>query len=77
MTILYCSELGHKKPNTLFSASLSHYGTHYFVRTPCILSGRGVQFEGSDNGINCYRLTTKAYDQLETQVDIAMEEHLD
>lgn len=77
MTILYCPELGHKKPNTLFTASLSHSGTHYFVRTPCRLSGRGVQFEEYDNGINCYRLTTKAYDQLETQVDIAMKEHLD
>ena len=77
MTILYCPELGQKKPETLFESRLSHYGTHYFVRTPCTLRGRGVEYLDTQEGINRYQLTVRAYESLETHVNIAMKEYLD
>lgn len=81
MTILYCPELGERKPATMFTASLAHSGTHYFVRTCCKITGRGVtdctdEYDKA-RGLNCYRMTDRAYQQLASEYDIAMKELLD
>lgn len=84
-------EMHERKVNCQLTASLSYYGTHYFVDSPDLLSpGRGIilvsQYtadrftNGEANpkvGWYEYKVTSRAFDKLKTQYSISMERHLD
>ena len=82
----YYPELGDRKPAVKMEASLSFYGTHYFIDTPIELKGRGIVEEsacwtkGSQKdveGWKTYRVTKKAFEKLKEQYPISMERYLD
>ncbi len=86
MSVLtYHPEMGDKRPDVLIEARLGHYGKHYFVDTPLVLSGRGVKYLGVFRGIpgsrkegwQQYKLTEAAFDRLKEEYDIAYEMLLD
>ena len=71
------------------TASLSHYGKHYFIDTRLELSGRGVRFVKTYQpqdlvpkaqhkvGTHCYQVTLAAFKKLCTQYDFTGEILLD
>lgn len=79
----YYPEMNETKPAAAFEASLSHYGRHYFVKTPRTLKGRGIVFlntlKPSDLvpqaqekvGWNEYKLTIAAFDTLCKAEDVS------
>ena len=74
----YCYELQKAPTGCDFSADLSYYGKHYFLRPlrddiPR-LSGRGISY---DEQRNTYMVTIKAYEKLKTQYRIQYETCLD
>lgn len=80
----YYPEMGETKPVAQIHASLSHYGRHYFVKTPLTLKGRGIEALGAIAegrlvkgspfvGWNEYKVTLKAMEKLEAQYRIASE----
>lgn len=87
----FTPELGERKVSCQLSASLSYYGTHYFVDSPELLpKGRGITLlsqytadrfvNGSANprvGWYEYKVTANAFDKLKAQYSISMERHLD
>lgn len=84
---LYCPEMGQRKPEVQMEASLSYDGSHYFVDTPLVLKGRGIveivpacwAFGSKKDveGWRVYRVTKRAFEKLERQYPIAMENLLD
>ena len=82
-TYLYTPEMGQSKPEGCqIEASHSYYGGHYFIYTQLEIKGRGITFleksrSGRREGWNCYRVTNRAFEKLETQYKISMECHLD
>lgn len=82
-TYLYTPEMGQKEPEGCqMEASRSYYGGHYYIYTPLDIKGRGITFtdkcnSGRRSGWNCYRVTNKAYEKLESQYAISMECCLD
>lgn len=84
---LYCPEMGQRKPEVQMEASLSYDGSHYFVDTPLVLKGRGIveivpacwAFSSKKDveGWRVYRVTKRAFEKLERQYPIAMENLLD
>lgn len=39
----YTPEMGGQRPaDTQIDATLSHYGKHYYLKTPLVLKGRGI-----------------------------------
>jgi hypothetical protein len=79
----YYPEMNEKAPaDTQIEASLSHYGEHYYLRTPLVLKGRGITHTktitaedfpaGRMAGWHCYRVTTKAMQKLEQQYVVAI-----
>lgn len=83
---VYHPELGERKPAVKMRASLSWYGTHYFIDTPIELKGRGIVQEDAHwcegtqearEGWKTYRVTKKAFEKLKEQYPISMECHLD
>lgn len=87
----YTPEMGERKVSCQLSARLSHYGKHYFIDSPDLLSnGRGIVLlsqytadrfvNGSANprvGWYEYKVTANAFDKLKAQYSISMERHLD
>lgn len=80
----YCPEMGDARPVAHIHATLSHYGRHYFLRTPLVLKGRGIESMGVLTatrlvpgskfvGWNEYQVTIRAFDKLKTQYRIASE----
>lgn len=74
----YCYELQKAPTGCDFSANLSYYGKHYFLRPlrddiPR-LSGRGISY---DEKRNTYMVTIKAYEKLTKQYRIQYETCLD
>lgn len=74
----YCYEMQKAPTGCDFSADLSYYGKHYFIRPlrddiPR-LSGRGISY---DEKRNTYMVTIKAYEKLTKQYRILYETCLD
>jgi hypothetical protein len=80
----YYPEMGEKKPAGQIEASLSHDGKHYFVYTPLTLSGRGVDFLGTETaetlipgsyrvGWHRYKVTLRAFDVICKQYSVTSE----
>ena len=76
-TYLYTPEMGDTKPECQIEASLSYYGKHYFLKTREVLKGRGITLDKTENGINYYTATRRAYDLLEAKYSISYESNLD
>ena len=81
-------EMGEAKPqNVSGEISHSHYGKHYFVKTPMELKGRGIVFIDTYNENNCnnpakfgwnnYKVTNRAMEILEAKYEFSMELLLD
>lgn len=85
----YYPEMGQPRPETPFSASLAHYGKHYFVEAPLgyeMPGGRGVRDMGeytalTPNGktkkMRTWKLTIKAFEKWSARNDVAYEILLD
>lgn len=87
----FTPEMGERKVHCQLMASLSFYGTHYFVDSPDLLpKGRGIVLmsqytagrftNGASNprvGWYEYKVTSNAFEKLKTQYSISMERHLD
>lgn len=74
----YCYEMQKAPTGCDFSADLSYYGKHYYLRPlrdglPQ-LHGRGIAY---DEQRNTYTVTTRAYDKLKEQYRIRYETCLD
>lgn len=76
-TYLYTPEMNQEKPSCQIEAALSHYGKHYFLKTREVLKGRGITLDKSENGINYYKATSRAYDILKANYSISFECNLD
>ena len=76
-TYRYTPEMGDTKPECQIEASLSWYGKHYFLKTREALKGRGITLYKTENGINFYTATRRAYDLLEAKYSISYESNLD
>ena len=89
----YCPEMGEKEPTITTEkqvghlkilkqepiemiASIGHYGG-YYLRTKTELKGQGIRFVDSDNGVNHYKLTDRAFEKLEQANEIKMISWLD
>ena len=83
-------EMGETRPaDAVIAATLSHYGRHYFLKTPLTLSGRGVEFRGQlkaadlvptarhKAGWNEYKVTARAFERICAEHKVAMEMLLD
>lgn len=75
---LYTYEMQQKPIGCDFSASLSYYGNHYYLRPlrddlP-MLSGRGISYDAERN---TYKATIRAYERLTKQYRINRETCLD
>lgn len=73
----YTPEMGDKKPVAEIEAKLSLTGSKWRLKTPLELKGRGITLHDSDNGINIYYATERAFERLETQYSISLECLLD
>lgn len=74
----YCYEMQKAPTGCDFSADLSFYGKHYYLRplrdNLPRLSGRGISY---DEQRNTYMVTIRAYEKLKTQYRIQYETCLD
>ena len=75
---VYCYEMAHAQTGCDFSADLSYYGKHYFLRPlrdglPR-LHGRGITY---DEERNTYMVTLRAYAKIKEQYKIKREMCLD
>ena len=62
----YYPEMGEPEPvGCQMSASLSHYGTHYYITSSIELKGRGITFMEKNEKFFEYRCTPKAYEKLQ------------
>jgi hypothetical protein len=59
------------------SASLGHYGTHWYINTDLDIRGRGIRFIESTGNKNRYIVTARAFEKLEKQYSIAIKDQLD
>ena len=82
----YCPEMNEPRPeNTQIDAELSHYGGHWFLRTPLVLKGRGIvhlKTETADTlvpkahhkiGWHKYQVTSKAFEAICVKYNVATE----
>ena len=80
----YHPEMGEFRPEAPIEASLSHYGRHYFLRTPLTLEGRGVTHLGTLAaerlvpgsrlvGWNEYKVTLAAFERIQAEHDVVTE----
>lgn len=86
---VYTPEMNEPKPVCQAEASMSHYGNHYFLKTPEVISGRGIEhictFTSQDLtpqaqskvGWHEYKLTNRAFDAFCKSHDVAYELLLD
>jgi hypothetical protein len=85
----YSPEMKEKKPIAQIQATLSHYGKHYYLKTPLELRGRGINFlstfKSSDltphaqfmTGWNEYKVTENAFETICKKYAVSMELLLD
>lgn len=86
MLAIYCPEMKEVRPEaTQIDAHLSHYGKHYFLRTPLMLKGRGIVHQGVETaeslvptaqhkaGWNKYKVTTAAFEAICEKYNVSME----
>lgn len=82
----YYSEMNEARPaDTQIDARLSHYGKHYFIKTPLVLKGRGIEYRRTlkaeeltpkaqhKAGWHEYIVTTKAMEKLEKEYKVSIE----
>lgn len=79
----YHPEMKEQKPVAQIEASLSHYGNHWFLRTPLQLKGRGITFRGTITaeqvrserlvGWHEYKVTEAAFERICEQYDVVSE----
>jgi hypothetical protein len=82
----YYSEMNESRPaDAVIDAHLSHYGKHYFIKTPLVLKGRGIEYRGTlkaeeltpmaqhKTGWHEYIVTLKAMERLEKEHKVAIE----
>ncbi len=80
----YYPEMSEVKPVGQIEASLSHYGKHWFLRTPLALSGRGVSLVDTYTeantvpgsrclGWNRYKVTESAFERICEQYEVVSE----
>lgn len=86
---VYTPELGQEKPEAQIEAQLSHYGKHYFIKTPLDLKGQGITFLGELTseqlvpqaqhkiGWKEYKVTTRAFRKLCEKYAVSKEQLLD
>lgn len=85
---VYCPELGESCPECQMEARFSYFGSHYYIKTPLELKGRGIVFldatsrKNSDESdkemvVNRYRTTERAFEKLKEQYSISMKNLLD
>lgn len=70
----YYPEMGEPKPESQIEAALSHYGKHWFLKTPLTLKGRGIKHLATYTAITInnpakigwhrYQVTEAAFDKL-------------
>lgn len=86
MLTSYHPEMNEAKPaNTQIDAHISHYGHHWFLRTPLVLKGRGIVHTGTETagtltpaaqhkvGWHTYKVTEKAFETLCIQYEVTTE----
>jgi len=81
----YHPEMNEVKPTAQIEAQLSHYGKHWFVKTPLQLKGRGIVFLDTLTadkltpqgqrlvGWHQYKVTEAAFTKLCEQYDVVSE----
>ncbi len=70
----YYPEMGEAKPVAQIEARLSHYGKHWFLTTALTLKGRGISPETTSRpGMNRYKVTEKAFEQICKQYAVSSE----
>lgn len=70
----YTPEMGEQKPEgAQIEANRDYYGKHWFLYTTLELKGRGITLEKSENGINEYRATNRAFELLKEKYSISQE----
>jgi hypothetical protein len=74
---IYHPDMHESRPNCQISASLSHYGDHWYLDTDLELKGRGIRFIERTRRGNQYIVTERAFEQLKKQYSIAIECLLD
>lgn len=86
---IYCPEMGESRPECQIMARMGHYGSHYYLDTPLSLKGRGITFLEKHEaknltasgqfmaGWNRYKATERAFQKLQEQYSISMENHFD
>jgi hypothetical protein len=74
----YCSEMGQERPEAQMDARLSYNGSHWYIKSPLELKGRGIKFfDFNHDGRLTYKVTKLAFEKLCKQYDIANENLLD
>lgn len=81
----YHPEMHEAKPAAQIEASLSHYGKHWFIKTPLALKGRGIVHQRTltaemlapaaqdKAGWHQYKVTEAAFERLCETYDVAVE----
>ncbi|HQY89560.1 MAG TPA: hypothetical protein PK402_12980 [Tepidisphaeraceae bacterium] len=85
----YYPEMGEKRPaDAVIDARLAHYGKHYFLKTPLVLAGRGIELLNTLKaheltpaaqhkvGWHEYKVTVAAFEKLWATYKIASESML-
>lgn len=74
----YTPEMSEQKPKGVqIEARRAYYGNHWFLDTTLELKGRGITLEKSENGVNKYQVTNRAFDLLKEKYSISHECFLD
>jgi hypothetical protein len=74
---MYTPEMGQEKPECQIDASLSYYGDHWFLTTELNLKGRGIRLDKTENSINYYIVTERAFEKLKAEYSISKVNYLD
>lgn len=86
----YTPEMGERRPDdAVIDAALGHYGKHYYLKTPLVLKGRGIEYLGTLTagelvsqaqhkvGWHSYKVTCAAMERIEREHKTACESLLD
>lgn len=83
--LTYYPEMKETRPQAQIEARLGHYGKHWFITTPLVLSGRGiVHIETLTESVlvpeakhkigwNRYKVTGTAFDKIQANHDVVVE----
>jgi|688.fasta_scaffold2321176_1 hypothetical protein len=82
----YYPEMGEQRPeDSQIEADLCHSGRRWYITTPLVLNGRGIQHTGTlspemltpagmrKNGWHCYIVTEKAMERLDSMYVVTNE----